>query len=716
MGLRALQVIHHRFSGRHACVLLLGVTFALLSVMLIGAFTGWTPPTAIIGMLGIIGLIALGMLAVFRRPFDPAATRIANNHSPTEDLRGVEGSAVFLEISRAISSTLNLKDLLKVLAQRTAIACGADVCSFFLWDQTGERIVPMMSQTASGKELDQLWDQFKFLARLQVEHIPLLTATVERRSPIVLDDPATSPLVPPQWVKLFQLKSVLSVPLVRQDGVVGALVLHQMTEGRGFTDAQVSLASTIASQVALAIENARLFQTTQARLRDSQTLLAVSQSVSSTLDLKETLQRVAREAAIAARADSSGAYLLDPIQEVIRPFASHNLPDWVSEPFQRTPLSLRAFPLVQESFDRRTAVCSNDVPTDPRCAHPAIRRLAFRSCLITPMIVKEKLIGCLFLVWWKQSHAFAPEELRLMDGVARQAAMAIDNASAYHEIEELNIGLEDKIAKRTRELSEINKALEESHRKLQELDRVKSDFLLNVSHELRTPLTAIKGSVDNMLDGITGDLSELQRRYLVRVKANADRLVRLINDLLDLARIEEGRVQVTPTFFSLTGLANELLDILRPVAAEKGLDLGLADGPGPLIVHADRDKVGQVLMNLIGNAIKFTPMGGSVRVELAGEEDVFARVMIIDTGEGILPEELPRLFDKFYQVQHGIQAKAKGTGLGLSIAKSLVELQGGRISVESQIGQGSTFSFTLPRRPLAGIHGTAAPNDARNDP
>jgi signal transduction histidine kinase len=148
-----------------------------------------------------------------------------------------------------------------------------------------------------------------------------------------------------------------------------------------------------------------------------------------------------------------------------------------------------------------------------------------------------------------QVHTFTAEQLRLMDGVARQVAMAIDNVFAYYEIEELNIGLEEKIAKRTRELSEINKALEESHRKLQELDRAKSDFLLNVSHELRTPLTAIKGSVDNLLDGITGHLSEPQRKYLIRIQANADRLVRLINDLLDLARIEEGRVQVTPTLF-----------------------------------------------------------------------------------------------------------------------------------------------------------------------
>ena len=611
-----------------------------------------------------------------------------------------------LEIAQAVSSTIDLKELLKIIAQRTAAACGADVCSIFLWTPSGDRLVPMMSQTASGEPMDELWQQFKAMGSHSTEATLPIIAVIAQPTPFLLEDPATSPVVPARWVELFKLKALLSVPLIRQDIAIGTLVLHQMTDGKRFTEAQVLLASTIASQVALAIENARLFQATQERLRESETLLAVSRSVSSTLDLKETLVRVAREAAVAAGADSSGAYLLDPTHGVIRPFASHNLPDWVRDPFQRTPLSLRALPLVQEALDQRAPVCSSDVPADPRCAHPAIRRLAFRSCLFAPMVVKERLIGGLFLVWWQTSHIFTPEQLRLMDGVARQAAMAIDNASAYHEIEELNVSLEDKIAKRTRELSEINAALEASHRRLQELDRVKSDFLLNVSHELRTPLTAIQGSVDNMLDGITGPPSEPQRRYLMRVKANADRLVRLINDLLDLARIEEGRIQVTPTFFSLSGLASELLDTLRPVASEKDLALQLADDADPLIVHADRDKVGQVLMNLLGNAIKFTPSGGIVDVDLAGKEESFARVRISDTGDGIPPEELPHIFDKFYQVQLGIQAKAKGTGLGLSIAKSLVELQGGSIWARSQVGHGSTFTFTLPRRPLAQPHET----------
>jgi len=713
MVVRTVYRLYRRLSAGDASDRYLYVLSGILLVAALGLCIFFWPLYAIV--ICVVLLLALGLLAIFQTRSDRAATFATEAASISSPRKQQEGAAVLLDISRAVSSTLNLKELLRLLAQRTAAASGADVCSIFLWDPSGKRVVPMMSQAASGEQLEELWEGFKRLGSFTGDQIPPLIATIEGRAPIVINDPANSPLVPRQWVEMFRLKSVLSVPLIRQDRVIGGLILHQMTEGKGFSDEQVLLASTIASQVALAIENATLIQATQERLRESETLLAVSQSVSSTLDLKETVQRVAREAAIAAEADSSGAYLLDPAQGVIRPFASHNLPDWVSEPFQRTPLSLRAFPLVQEAFDRRAPVYSSDVPNDPRCAHPAIRRLGFKSGLIAPIIAKERFIGVLFLVWWQKSHAFTPEQLRLMDGVARQAAMAIDNASAYHEIEELNIGLEEKIAKRTRELSEINKALEESHRKLQELDRVKSDFLLNVSHELRTPLTAIKGSVDNLLDGITGELSEPQQKYLMRIQTNADRLVRLINDLLDLARIEEGRVQVTPTLFSLAGLAGELLDSLRPVGGEKGLELRLTGRQDPLLVHADRDKVGQVLMNLIGNAIKFTPTGGSVEIELTGEEEEPGTIRITDTGEGISPEELPRIFDKFYQVELGLGAKAKGTGLGLSIAKSLVELQGGRIWVESRIGQGSTFSFTVPRRPLAEFRSPAHIDESRSD-
>jgi signal transduction histidine kinase len=308
-----------------------------------------------------------------------------------------------------------------------------------------------------------------------------------------------------------------------------------------------------------------------------------------------------------------------------------------------------------------------------------------------------------------------------------QAAVAISNALAYREIALLNLTLEARVAERTRQLSEANADLEVSHRKLRELDRLKSDFVSNVSHELRTPLTAIRMSVDNLLDGVVGEVAPTLQQYLAKVKNNTDRLVRLINDLLDLSRIEAGRIELHRTKMDVAEAIHDVAESLRPMATEKGLDLIVASSPSPLFVSADRDKLQQVLINLAGNAVKFTPHGGAITVsaravaapadqQATGHEasastlpgsaaplplgasapQRFVEVSVADTGEGIPPGELAAVFEKFHQVRRDGQHKAQGTGLGLSIAKSLIELHGGRIRVESEVRRGSRFIFTLP--------------------
>jgi two-component system sensor histidine kinase/response regulator len=235
-------------------------------------------------------------------------------------------------------------------------------------------------------------------------------------------------------------------------------------------------------------------------------------------------------------------------------------------------------------------------------------------------------------------------------------------------------------------------------RRLKELDKMKSDFVSNVSHELRTPLTSIKGSVDNMLDGLTGSLNEKQVRYLARIKSNSDRLSRLINDLLDLSRIESGRVEVRSTTLSLTALAEEVAEHLRSLAAEKLITIEVPSTNPQVTAWADRDKVTQILINLIGNAVKFTPQNGKVTVALEKNSDDYVQISVDDTGPGILPEEKNKIFSKFYQLADVDKQKPKGSGLGLAISKALVEMHGGRIWVESEVGKGSTFSFTLPAR------------------
>lgn len=233
-------------------------------------------------------------------------------------------------------------------------------------------------------------------------------------------------------------------------------------------------------------------------------------------------------------------------------------------------------------------------------------------------------------------------------------------------------------------------------RRLKELDKMKSDFVSNVSHELRTPLTSIKGSVDNMLDGLTGSLNEKQIRYLNRIKSNTDRLSRLINDLLDLSRIESGHVEVRPTNLPLTALAEEVAEHMKALAAEKLIRIEIPPADPKVTAWADRDKVTQVLMNLISNAVKFTPRDGKITVALEKNGSDYIQISVADTGPGILPEERNRIFSKFYQVANVDKQKPKGSGLGLAISKALVEMHGGKIWMESEVGRGSTFYFTLP--------------------
>lgn len=267
----------------------------------------------------------------------------------------------------------------------------------------------------------------------------------------------------------------------------------------------------------------------------------------------------------------------------------------------------------------------------------------------------------------------------------------------------LEVSNRDELGTLTAHLNRMSEELERLYQQLEAADRHKSEFLANVSHELRTPLTAIKGLVDNMLDGLTGQLNEKQIRYLTRIKSNTDRLARLINDLLDLSKIEAGIIDLKPLRLPVVGVVHEVVESLRPVAVEKRISLDVAAFDPSVTAWADRDRVVQVLTNLIGNALKFTPEDGKVTVAIQRNGDEWVQISVVDTGPGIPQEEAERIFDKFYQIaQSGVQ-KVKGTGLGLAIAKALVEVHGGRIWVESEVGKRSTFSFTLP---------THAPSDS----
>ena len=333
-------------------------------------------------------------------------------------------------------------------------------------------------------------------------------------------------------------------------------------------------------------------------------------------------------------------------------------------------------------IDRQT-IHIHDLAEEPKDDLQAsfLRSLGVRTVLSTPLLREGVAIGAI-VIRRLEVRPFTDKQIALLKTFADQAVIAIENVRLFQEIQ-------DK-----------NKALAVANERLEELDKLKSDFVSNVSHELRTPLTSIKGSADNMLDGLTGPLNEKQTRYLTRIKANTDRLARLINDILDLSRIETGRLELHLATLRLVPLAKEVTEHLAPVAAPKNISIEVAASDPGITAWADHDKVTQVLMNLVGNAVKFTPPDGKVTVAIERKGEEWVELSVADTGPGIPREESQRIFDKFYQIADGATG-TKGTGLGLAISKGLIELHGGQIWVESEVGKGSAFFFTLPAQPKA---------------
>lgn len=339
-------------------------------------------------------------------------------------------------------------------------------------------------------------------------------------------------------------------------------------------------------------------------------------------------------------------------------------------------------------------VLVNDIRDVWESLHPFYQELALKvnakAFISVPLKIKDVVIGSL-TVDRSPDQALTEDDRDLLVTVANQVAIALDNTEAYRQIEALNLGLEARVIERTAELQAANE-------RLKQMDELKSQFLAHVSHELRTPLTTITGFTDNLLERLAGPLSERQEQYLTRMKANASRLARMITDLLDRSRIEAGKLELWPEGINLVSLVSEVVDQLRPLASAKNQRLQVESRLASVTVWADHDRLNQILTNLIDNAIKYTPDHGGIVVWIEMENSHYARVSIIDSGLGIAADVLPKLFNPFFRARHHERGPTKGLGLGLSIVKDLVELHGGRIRVESQVGKGAQFHFTIPIR------------------
>jgi signal transduction histidine kinase len=324
-------------------------------------------------------------------------------------------------------------------------------------------------------------------------------------------------------------------------------------------------------------------------------------------------------------------------------------------------------------------IASDDVTGDPRATRLSSVDASLRTGAIVPLRSASVVIGTLGVVNRRDGRRFDDHHLRLLRTLGDQAVMALDRAHTFEEIR-----------RNERDLTAKNVELERA-------TRLKSEFLANMSHELRTPLNAIIGFSDLMYRGVTGSLNAEQREFLGDILSSSRHLLGLINDVLDLAKVESGTLVVVPQPVELTRVIGEVRDILRALATGRSveLDLHLAADLGSVVV--DPAKLKQILYNYVSNALKFTPDGGrvTIRAELVG--DAF-RVEVADTGIGIAKEDLRHLFVAFRQLDAGLTKRYPGTGLGLALSKRLAEAHGGTVGVHSERGVGSTFWVEMPRR------------------
>ena len=276
------------------------------------------------------------------------------------------------------------------------------------------------------------------------------------------------------------------------------------------------------------------------------------------------------------------------------------------------------------------------------------------------------------VVWRGEVGRFSKDVISLLETFATQSVLAIQNARLFHEIDDKS-------------------------RQLEAASRHKSEFLANMSHELRTPLNAIIGFSEVLAQGMFGVINEKQTEYLHDILESGRHLLSLINDILDLSKIEAGRMELEPADFDLPSAIENALTLVRERASRRGITLGSTIDERLGLMRGDERKVKQVLLNLLSNALKFTPEGGRIDVGARRDGEV-AEVSVADTGIGIAPGDQEAVFEEFRQVG-AAERKAEGTGLGLALSRKFVELHGGKIWVRSELGHGSTFTFTLPVRP-----------------
>jgi len=574
-------------------------------------------------------------------------------------------------ILRVISSSpTEVKPVFDTILSNGTRLCEANFAAIYLYD--GEMLTVPAHQGAS----PELAEAFKTLRLAPSRAGAIRLAALERRI-VQVADITREPGFKPAVLQLQSARTVLGIPLLRETTLVGVLGMWR-TEVRPFSDKQIELVKTFADQAVIAIENARLFNETKEALERQTATAEILRVISgSPTDVRPVFDAIARSGSRLF----AGASGVSSVNVVLKTGDRLELAAMSETDAERARVRRAFYPVPLDSdhiaalgvrglrlIDVADCETAKDVPA---VTIERMRKLGNRALTVAPMVRKGSAIGAI-VVSRDQPGALSDRQTALLKVFADQAVIAIENVRLFKEIQ-------DKSGQ------------------LEVASRHKSEFLANMSHELRTPLNAIIGFSEVLSERMFGELNQKQDEYVKDIHSSGRHLLSLINDILDLSKIEAGKMELELSEFDLPAALENAMTLLKERAQRHGIALKLEINPDLGTFRADERKFKQIMLNLLSNAVKFTREGGSVAVT-AKPNGTMIEISVADTGAGITAEDQKSLFEEFKQLGPDRARKAEGTGLGLALTKRFIELHGGAIRVESAIGKGSTFSFTLPIR------------------